>query len=488
VAEDRHSEADEARRIDVVLDADGILLSVRAGAQLVQVASHLIPGESIARRLYAPDFEFLMAAARWLREDRTREATVRLRFLRDNGKFLFSYGTLGGADGGLHLTLMPDEAGAARRAEGQMRQVVEGSAQGIIVRDSTTALYMNDGFARLLGYEDAAALFAVGQAAINDFIHPDDRQLVIDRIRARTEGRWVEPRYEIRLVRRDGTVVWVDVQAAQVDWNGRPASLSWLTDITARKKAEEELVKSKEAAEFANRAKTEFLANMSHELRTPLNAILGFSEVIEKEMFGPIGTPRYLEYVHDIHVSGELLLELINDVLDLAKLEAGKLNLHESEISIPAVVEQCLTLLRGRAETAQVALVAELPPSLPTLRADARALKQVLLNLLSNAIKFTPEGGTVRVGAAVTARATLRIAVSDTGIGMSAEDVRVALTPFGQVDSQIARKHEGTGLGLPITRSLVRLHGGELTIESAPGKGTTIAAEFPAERLMRSAA
>jgi len=488
VAEDRHSEADGARRIDVVLDADGILLSVRAGAELVRVARHLVPGESIAKRLHAPDFEFLMAAARWLREDRTREATVRLRFLRDNGEFLLACGTLGAADGGIHLTLVPDEAETARRAEGQMRQVVEGSAQGIIVRDSTTVLYMNDGFAKLLGYEDAAALFAVGQAAINDFIHPDDRQLVIDRIRARTAGRRVEPRYEIRLVRRDGTIEWVDVQAAQVDWNGRPASLSWLTDITARKEAEEELVKSKEAAEFANRAKTEFLANMSHELRTPLNAILGFSEMIENEMFGPIGVKRYLEYVHDIHVSGELLLELINDVLDLAKLEAGKLNLHESEVSLCGVVEQCMVLLRGRAEAALVALVADVPAGLPALRADGRALKQVLLNLLTNAIKFTPEGGTVRVGAAVTARGTLRIAVSDTGIGMSADDLKLALMPFGQVDSQIARKHEGTGLGLPITRSLVRLHGGELTIESAPGKGTTVTAEFPAERLVAMAA
>ncbi|MDE3116287.1 MAG: PAS domain S-box protein, partial [Pseudomonadota bacterium] len=483
-----HSDGDDARRIDAALDADGIILSVTAGAGLVQVARRLVPGESIAKMLHAPDFEFLMATSRWVREQPKREATIRLRFLRDNGEFLFAYASLCAAAEATLMTLRPDEAEAARRAEQQMRQVVEGSAQGIIVRDNKTALYMNDGFAKLLGYENAETLFAVGDSAINEFIHPDDRQLVIDRIKARMEGRTVEPHYEIRLLRRDGGIVWADVQASQVNWNRQPASLSWLTDITARKKAEEELVQSKEAAEFANRAKTEFLANMSHELRTPLNAILGFSEVIENEMFGPIGVKRYLEYVHDIHVSGELLLELINDVLDLAKLEAGKLALQESDVSLHGVVQQCVALLRGRAEAAHIALATDIPSALPALRADARALKQVLLNLLSNAIKFTPEGGTVRVAAAVTARGNLRIAVSDTGIGMSAEDLKVALTPFGQVDSQIARKHEGTGLGLPITRSLVRLHGGELTIESAPGKGTTITAEFPAGRLVKSAA
>jgi signal transduction histidine kinase len=176
------------------------------------------------------------------------------------------------------------------------------------------------------------------------------------------------------------------------------------------------------------------------------------------------------------------LLELINDVLDLSKLEAGKLELHESEIALPPLVEDCLTLVRGRAEAAGVALRFHTAPSLPQLRADARAVKQVLLNILSNAVKFTPEGGQVNVRVGHNAAGQLFLSVCDTGIGMSSNDLAIALQPFGQIDSRLARKYEGTGLGLPICKSLVELHGGELLVTSAPNAGTTMMATFPASR------
>ena len=475
------------RRVDVVLDRHGIVCDVHTSGDNVSARS-LSVGQPIALQLHEDDTAFLAATTSWLAEDESREATIRLRFKRARGKFYIARGTLRSTGDHIHLELYADETAIARRAERQMRRVVEGSRQGIIVRDNEQLLFMNDAFANLVGYETAKEMTALGPEALNGFIHPDDRAMVVQRVAARMQGLEPDPHYEFRLINRDGEIVWVDVLAAYVNWDGKPASLSWLTDITARRKAEMELVKSKEAAEFANRAKTEFLANMSHELRTPLNAILGFSEVIAGEMFGPVGSPKYISYARDIHDSGEHLLDLINDVLDLAKLEAGKLELHESEIDLPAVIAQCMTLVRGRAETAGVTLKTDIPASLPALRGDTRAIKQVLLNLLTNAVKFTPSGGRVGLCVRDEGRAGLAVAISDTGIGMSKNDIEVALSPFGQVDSELARKHQGTGLGLPITRSLVRLHDGDISIESAPGKGTTIAAHFPLERLVRHAA
>ncbi len=487
MAEAPAQQTGDKQKIDVVLDRNGVMMDVRAAAELAATARSLVIGERIATRILPADQDYLAATADWVCADETREATIRVRFVRSNGRLMVVFATCRGRNGAAHLELRLDEAGIARRAERQMRRVVEGSLQGIVVRTSTDMLFLNDGYAKLLGYESAKEVRTLGQASLNDTIHPGDRQMVMDRIKARMAGEEVTSHYELRLIRRDGSIACVDTLATRVNWDGQPASLSWLTDITARKQAEEELVKSKEAAEFANRAKTEFLANMSHELRTPLNAILGFSEVIKTQMFGPIA-PKYADYAGDIHASGQHLLDLINDVLDLAKLEAGKLDLRETDISLPSIVAQSIGLLRQRAKDADVTLNVELPDNLPALRADERAVKQVLLNLLTNAVKFTPEGGTVVTRVAAHPRKGLIISVIDSGIGMSESEIEIALAPFGQIDSKLARKHQGTGLGLPITRSLVRLHGGDIAIESTPGKGTTISAHFPAVRLIAAAA
>ncbi|MBI1212192.1 MAG: PAS domain-containing protein [Alphaproteobacteria bacterium] len=289
---------------------------------------------------------------------------------------------------------------------------------------------------------------------------------------------------DLRMIGVRGTR-WVrfyfDVKKKSAD--GAPLrGVGLLIDIDERKRQEIELAEARRAADYANRTKTEFLANMSHELRTPMNAILGFAGLIEQQAFGPI-SERYLEYVGHIRGSGEHLLDLINDVLDLSKLEAGKLELRESEVDVVSIIDDCLTLLRERAHTGRVRLDTVRPPAdLPLLRADARAVKQLLLNLLSNAIKFTPEGGKVTVRAWRQEDGDVFLAVADTGIGMAPGDVEKALSPFGQIDSALARKHEGTGLGLPICRSLMELHGGELTVESELGKGTTMTARFPSAR------
>ncbi len=238
------------------------------------------------------------------------------------------------------------------------------------------------------------------------------------------------------------------------------------------------------AAEASARAKSDFLANMSHELRTPLNAILGFSGMMKAQMFGPLGHAKYLEYVDDIHSSGEHLLGIINDILDVAAIEAGKVSLQEDIVSLHDVSAACLRLIRPRALRGAVQLTETLPGDLPRFHADERRIRQILLNLLSNAVKFTPPRGTVHLFAQTDADGGLTIGISDSGIGMSAADIAKALTPFGQVESGLSRNHEGTGLGLPLTQGLVTLHGGRLEIISEPGQGSTVLVRLPASRVL----
>jgi len=243
----------------------------------------------------------------------------------------------------------------------------------------------------------------------------------------------------------------------------------------------EKYIAEKVRAETANHAKSEFLANMSHELRTPLNAINGFSEIMLGELFGPLGDRRYKEYARDILSSGEHLLALINDILDMSKIEAGKMNLRFDTVYLEDIVEDAVRLIAGRAQAAGLTLRSDLPP-LPPIEGDERAIKQVLLNLLSNAIKFTPSGGEVAVGAEIRpgpGGPCVAMAVTDTGIGISAENISRLARPFEQVESQHAKTRQGTGLGLALSKSLVELHGGELTIESAPGKGARIGFLLP---------
>ncbi|HZB91039.1 MAG TPA: PAS-domain containing protein [Stellaceae bacterium] len=264
-------------------------------------------------------------------------------------------------------------------------------------------------------------------------------------------------------------------------------TLFTFADITERKRVEADLRRAKDEAELASRSKTEFLANMSHELRTPLNAIIGFSDILMGQIFGPLGDARYSDYARDIRDSGLHLLNLINDVLDVSKVEFGKVELIEETVDIVAVVESCARLMRDRADTAGLRLVQELPPGLPYLQGDSRRLKQVLLNLLSNAVKFTPSGGRVTIKASYRPEDGFRLVVEDTGIGIAKGDLEKALRPFGQIDSRLARKYQGTGLGLPLARSMAELHGGKLELDSAPGQGTTATIWLPPARVLQPA-
>ena len=247
-----------------------------------------------------------------------------------------------------------------------------------------------------------------------------------------------------------------------------------------------ELVASRERADAVSQAKSLFLANMSHELRTPLNAIIGFSEVIRDELFGPVGKPCYSEYARDIVASGNHLLGVINDILDLAKIDAGKMTLDESDVCLGDVLDIALTTVRGAAAHKQLGFQVLVPDELPCIRADGRKLAQILINLLSNAVKFTPEGGQVRFSVEQSGDGGIVLAVSDTGIGMSAAEVEESLESFVQVENSMTKTQAGTGLGLPLAKKFAEMHGASFEIDSAPGKGTTVRLCLPSDRVLRT--
>ncbi|MCE9649126.1 MAG: hypothetical protein K8R18_05800 [Parvibaculum sp.] len=244
-----------------------------------------------------------------------------------------------------------------------------------------------------------------------------------------------------------------------------------------------DLMTALEAAAAGSQAKSQFLATMSHELRTPLNAIIGFSEILATELFGPIGSARYREYAHDVKDSGSHLLSLINDILDFSKVDAGHLQLDEEPVDLGRVIEESLRMVQQQTTHQGVGLRSAVATDLPRLRADHRRIRQVLLNLLSNAAKFTPSGGLIVISAEMRAGGIV-VKVADTGIGIRAEDIPKAMERFGQIDSDLNRKYQGTGLGLPLSKRLVELHGGTLMLESEIGVGTTVTAIFPMDRVL----
>lgn len=250
---------------------------------------------------------------------------------------------------------------------------------------------------------------------------------------------------------------------------------------------DEERVKSDELAEkaqAANHSKSEFLAIMSHELRTPLNAIIGFSEILEKEMFGPLGQDRYKEYSKDINVSGQHLLSIINDILDLSKAEAGKLILQDEEVSIVDTVNSTLRIIRDHAAERGVRLAFDVPAHDYQMIGDPRLLAQVFLNLFSNAVKFTHKGGSVAISFEEVKNGSLRVRIKDTGIGIDPENIEKVFAPFVQIENSMSRNYEGTGLGLPLTKNIMELHNGSITLDSRLGEGTVAIVEIPKERLV----
>jgi len=378
-------------------------------------------------------------------------------------------------------TKMERETTLRESAQSRFLDAIENSSEGLIVLDAEDRIVAANGqFAR---YLPELSDFLVAGAKFGDALLEGIRRGLFDETfggeneqRARYVVTRMTDRFSREIKLGDGR--WLRVNRSRTRDGG--AVVLW-GDITDMKEREVKLDLARAEAEAANRAKSEFLANMSHELRTPLNAINGFAEVLAKEMLGPLGRAEYVEHAAVILDSGRHLLDIINDVLDLSKSEAGELQLDPTPVNIEEVLETCYRMMMEQCRAAGLRFDLDKEPNLPTVMADATRVRQILLNLLSNAVKFTESGGRVSLSATV-ASDNLVLSVTDTGIGMRREDIPRALEPFGQIDSSLTRNYQGTGLGLPLTKRLAELHGGSLVVESSPGFGTTVTVRLPIVR------
>jgi PAS domain S-box-containing protein len=324
---------------------------------------------------------------------------------------------------------------------------------------------------------------------VRRFVHEDDLPAAMAEVEDFVHRRADRYNVQFRAIRPDRSVAHVHMEAERLrDAQGRILhEVGVIQDVTEQREREIELMNAKRSAEIANRTKTQFLANMSHELRTPLNAVIGFSQLIRDQAFGRI-PERYVTYAGDINDSGKLLLALINDILDMSRIEAGQQKLVDEIVAVDSVINDCVRMVTSKAADGGVRLVVESKGPLPALRADERALKQVLLNLLSNAVKFTPQGGAVTIAAELTQDRALDISITDTGIGIAEEVINDLFLPFRQADASISRRFGGSGLGLAISKRLMELHGGEIAIDSHPGRGTRVTLHMPAQRTVDAAA
>jgi PAS domain S-box-containing protein len=381
-----------------------------------------------------------------------------------------------GADRDITDRKKAEEALGASNA--RYRTLAENSLAGIWVQRDDTVVYVNQRGAKFLGY----SVDEVIGKPIWHFIAPEDREMAKDFAAAKLAGEEVPAYYEIRVVTKKAETRWLGVLATVIEHEGRSAILSNTLDITEGRRTQQELMQAKNEAEAANIAKSQFLANMSHELRTPLNAIIGFSEILEDQLFGNLNEAQQ-RHVRHILDSGRHLLQLVAQILDLSKIESGCLDLDLSQVNVGAVLETSVAVMRDRVLSKRLDLEFKLDKEIEGMNilADELKLKQVMLNLLSNAMKFTPENGRIWVEA-VTVGDELIVSVSDTGTGIDEADTSRVFHAFEQVDAGLSRRQEGTGLGLALARKLVEMHGGRIWVESeGMEKGSSFRFAIPLE-------
>ncbi|QQG35706.1 MAG: PAS domain-containing sensor histidine kinase [Micavibrio aeruginosavorus] len=373
---------------------------------------------------------------------------------------------------------------ALTEAEKKYRTIVENAAGGIYqVTPDGHFLSVNPAYARILGYDSPDHVMkAIRNAHEQLYAKPRERAKFVRDLELNGQVK----AYEAEMITRKGDVIWVSENARAVrDDDGNILYYEGsLENISQRKEADTKMREAMIQSDLANRAKSEFLANMSHELRTPLNAIIGFSEIIRNEVFGAINHRQYWEYAKDIHESGKQLLRIINDILDVSRIDAGDRQLNESLVDMKQMIQTCMSFMGGRIEEAKLVINDATGENLPNVVGEELAIKQSLLNILSNAVKFTQPGGSITFTHEIDADGRLRLSVTDTGVGMEEEEVEKALSPFGQLETSLSRSSSGAGLGLTLVTSLMELHGGDLELVSQKGIGTTATLVFPKKRVV----
>ena len=373
---------------------------------------------------------------------------------------------------------------AVRAGEDRYRLLAENATDMITRHDEKGRVLFASFAAQQLFGEPAQKIAGDG---LFERVHVADRPAYLTALsRSFANNEFIAVEFRVR--RASGAeparYVWVEMRCrplrAEDTARDRPGIVAVTRDISDRKAQEAEILRTRDEAESASRAKTQFLANMSHELRTPLNAVIGFSEILNRELFGAIGEARYREYARLIHESGEHLLNVVNDILDMSKIEAGKFNIVKEPFDVAPLVKSCCDLMRHTAEQRSLSLIMDVAPGIPELPADKRACKQMLINLISNAIKFTDPGGWVRVSAR-RVDGTVEFGVADNGIGIAEADLPRLGNPFVQANNSYDRSYDGAGLGLSVVKGLARLHGGRLELKSSLGEGTSATIVLPLE-------
>ncbi|MAF98335.1 MAG: PAS domain-containing sensor histidine kinase [Micavibrio sp.] len=363
-----------------------------------------------------------------------------------------------------------------------LTSIFDVSEIGIIVTDNDHHIVrVNESFIRTFGWKRDELV----NEELTALVTPDERAHVKERYDEYVKNGG-HSSGEMKIIRKDGAIANALFTTATMELSqSRRFQITTVMDITLRKQMEQSLRLAKEQADSSNRSKSLFLANMSHELRTPLNAIIGFSEMMIGETFGPLGHDKYKEYLTDVHASAEHLLGIINEVLDMSKIEAGRIELDEENVEIDLLLESVVRMLDSRAFGKNVKLELKCSENMPYMHADPRLLRQILINLIGNAVKFSKSGASVRIDAEAKINGSLVITVSDDGVGIPEDKIEQAMEPFGQVsDRADDAQHQGTGLGLPLAKAMVELHGGKLDIKSVLDEGTDIIISFPPDRII----